>query len=140
MSRILAVDYGTKRLGLALSDPSQILASPLPFLLTLKTMEQTADAVLTLAAHHQAALILLGYPLHLSGNRSFLSDEVLHFQSAIAQKSSIATRLWDERLTTAEAEKTLRLGGVRRKQRSQVTDSLAAVLLLQSYLDSQKQI
>jgi putative Holliday junction resolvase len=140
MSRILAVDYGLKRLGLALSDENQILASPLQVLLASKTLQQTAEALVKIAEGHKASKILMGNPLHLSGKKSFLSDEVALFIQMLKQLTSLPIILWDERLTSAEAERTLKLGGVNRKKRTAVVDCLAAVILLQSYLDSQKQI
>lgn len=139
MSRVLAVDFGLKRIGLALSDENRILASPLEMLPTAKTSEQTAKNLIVKATEHQAAEILIGNPLHLSGKSSFLADEVQHFISVLKTLTDLPIILWDERLTSMQAEKTLKMGGVNRKKRTKLVDSLSAVILLQSYLDSQKE-
>jgi len=136
MGRILAIDYGLKRLGLALSDENRILASALPTLQAGKNTAETAELILAIAKKHQATEIILGRPLHLSGRTSFLTDEVTHFMTVLSEKTTLPIHLWDERLTSAEAERTLKLGGVNRKKRAQFTDALAAVILLQSYLDA----
>ncbi|MBS0624387.1 MAG: Holliday junction resolvase RuvX [Verrucomicrobia bacterium] len=136
MTRILAVDYGLKRLGLALSDERRILATALETLLVGKNTEETARLLIEKARQCQACEIVIGLPLHLSGRTSFLADEVKHFVSILSNLTSLPIHLWDERLTSAEAERTLKLGGVNRKKRSGLVDSLSAVILLQSYLDA----
>lgn len=137
MGRLLAVDYGLKRLGLALSDERKILASALPTLQAGKTSQETAQLIVACATKHGVEKIIVGHPLHLSGRSSFLTDEVTHFVSLLSTFTSLPIVLWDERLTSVQADRTLQLGGMNRKKRAALVDSLSAIILLQSYLDCQ---
>ncbi len=134
--RILAMDYGRARIGLALSDERRIIASPLPFLLTRKNLEDTAVYIAEeLAKHLPLSTIVMGLPLHLSGKESPMSEEVRTFASRLETLSKIPIVLWDERLSTAQVEKELKNALLSRKKRAPLIDSLTATLLLQTYLD-----
>lgn len=136
--RILGIDYGMARLGLALSDERCIVALPHKVLPAGRT---SAGSVLNLKAEIAALSsplieIVIGLPLQMDGRKGLLADEVQHFAELLRAALPILIILWDERLTTVQAERSLREGGtLSRKKRSQRVDSVAAVLMLQSYLD-----
>lgn len=136
MARIAGIDYGTVRLGIALSDENQIIASPHGVLQAKKRSEETADALLAFLAPHQPSAIVIGLPNKLSGKSSFMADEVAHFAALLEKKTTIPIILWDERLTSVQAERSLKEAGMNRKKRSKLVDAVAAVIMLQSYLDS----
>ena len=139
--RLIGVDYGMSRLGLALSDERQIIATPFQTLQADKKAEQTVAkfiAVLTeLQRTHKCEIeeIIVGMPLMMSGRTGFLADEVKHFVELLSQATSIPIRTWDERLTTVQAERSLRESQMTRKKRSKVVDVVSAAIILQSYLD-----
>lgn len=134
--RVLGIDFGKARLGIALSDPMQMLASPLPFLPAAKSLDATVQALLALiAAKGPIVKIIVGLPLHLSGNESPMSILTRTFAEKLEDAAQIPVVLWDERLTTAQAEKSLKSMGKNRKKRAALKDSESAAILLQSYLD-----
>ena len=137
--RILAVDPGSKRIGLALSDPTGTIANPL---MVLKHVSRLVDAaaVAELAVSREAGLIVVGRSLADDGEPSFEGRRSLRFAEALKSQSSLPVELWDESFTTRDA-RTARLEmGASRKNRSGHLDDLAATLLLQSYLDSNPRI
>ncbi|MCH9609924.1 MAG: putative pre-16S rRNA nuclease [Chlamydiales bacterium] len=134
MGRVASIDFGLKRLGVALSDPNKILATALGTVIAGKNSEETAQKLLDFLKPHDIETIIFGNPLHMNGKVSFLADEVQHFISLFEKKTSIPIRLWDERLTSLQAERTMKSAGMTRKKRAKVVDSLSAVILLQSYL------
>jgi putative Holliday junction resolvase len=139
--RIAALDYGLARIGIAISDESRIIAMPLITITTEKKLENTAAKVIReLAAHEKAYSytleeILVGMPLLLNGKKGLLADEVNSFLEALSKATTVPISVWDERLTSVQAERSLREGTMTRKQRSKHVDTVAAVILLQSYLD-----
>lgn len=139
--RIVGIDWGVKRIGVALSDESRMIATPLPTLLGEKKAADTAKKVLdALLAHakegrYEIEKIVIGMPFMLSGKKGLLADEVTHFADLLKTHTEIPIVLWDERLTTSMAEKSLKESSLSRKRRSKVVDSVAAILILQSYLD-----
>lgn len=141
LKRIVGLDYGMARIGVALSDPQKIIATPLMIIKAEKRSEKTATKVLReLLAHSEAngytiEEIVIGLPLLLSGKTGLLADEVHHFVELFTKLTSIPIVKWDERLTTVQAERSLRESSMTRKQRSKVVDTVAAVILLQNYLD-----
>lgn len=141
-SRIAAIDYGMARIGLALSDERKIIASPLVTVAAAKRMEQRVDQVLRVLTQHQEANryhleeIVVGLPLLMSGKAGLLADEVNHFVEQLRKVTTIPVILWDERLTTVQAERSLREGGMTRKKRTKFVDTVSAAILLQSYLDN----
>ena len=141
-SRILAIDFGMARLGLALSDERHIIASRLATFPASKKLEKTAEELAAFLQKHQneqsytLETIVIGMPLMLSGKNSVLSNEVTLFAKLLGEKLSIPIVTWDERLTTVQAERSLKEGGhLSRKQRARIVDEVSAVLLLQSFLD-----
>jgi putative holliday junction resolvase len=133
--RILALDVGKKRIGLALSDPMGITAQGLPNL--VRTNKRTDLAELArLAAEHEVTLFLIGNPLNMRGDEGRQAQWVRELADALSARTGVAVRLWDERLTTVEAGRVLRSSGIGIEKRARAIDRLSAVILLQSYLDS----
>lgn len=133
--RVLAVDLGKKRIGLALSDPLGITAQGLP------TLERTnirddLDAMDAIAKNREVTLILMGQPLHMSGREGRQAAYVRDFAERLSDRTGIEVRFWDERLTTVEAQRVLKQSGISIEKRARAVDRLAAVILLESFLDS----
>jgi len=133
--RILALDVGKKRIGLALSDPLGITAQGLPTL-QRTTIREDLAALENLTREHQVKLILMGHPLHMSGRESTKSAYTRELAERLAARTGLEVRLWDERLTTVEAERVLKQSGISIEKRARAVDRLSAVILLGSYLDS----
>jgi putative Holliday junction resolvase len=134
-SRILALDLGKKRIGLAISDPLRITAQGLPNLLRTNKRSDLA-ALGELAQEREVGLILLGNPMNMSGREGRQSVWVREFASAIEKRLGLPVAFWDERLTSVEAGRVLRASGISIEKRAAAVDRLSAVILLQSYLDS----
>lgn len=138
--RIAGIDYGRKRIGVSLSDDTQTIALPLK---TLLVQGKTKDAVELLAKTLEGfALekVVIGNPLKMNGQTSLMADEVRHFADELEKIMSCPLVLWDERLSSLQAERSLREANLSRKQRTGIIDTAASVILLQSYLDCQKSI
>jgi putative Holliday junction resolvase len=139
--RTIALDYGLARIGVAVSDPTKTLASPWKNILASKKTPETVKSVIAeceaICAHHgcEIDLIVIGLPLMMSGKSGLSADEVKHFKAALEAAQSIPIVLWDERLTTVQAERSMREGAMSRKKRAQKIDSVAAIIILQNYLD-----
>lgn len=135
--RILCVDYGDARTGLAISDELEIIASPLETY-KMKSMRCAVDYVAKVAAGEGARLIVVGLPLNMDGSEGERASKTRAFGRVLERVSGIEVRYQDERLTSVEAEDILKQGGVRRERRKELVDSMAARLILQSYLDTNK--
>ncbi len=133
LGRVLALDLGARRVGLALSDELGITAQGLPTLERTNLREDLAR-VTSLAQERGVAMFLIGNPLNMSGSEGRQSAWVRQFAEKLESRSGLPVRLWDERLTTVEAERVLDQGGVSRDKRRMAVDRLAAVILLESYL------
>jgi putative Holliday junction resolvase len=133
--RILGIDYGRKRLGLALSDKDGILASPLPSY-SRHTSTQDIDFLKKLTSQQSVKRIVLGLPKNMDGSLGSMAKEVFTFAATLEEKVQIPTVTFDERLTSSEAERLLIQAGVSRYRRRTLRDSLAAVLILQGYLET----
>jgi len=138
MARVVGLDFGLARIGVSLSDNSKIIASILGKIQTKKQTAATIQDLLALLTPYkdEIELIVLGNPLHLNGKVGHMADEVAHFKSELEANGPYPVLLWDERLSTLQAERSLREGNVNRKKRAKVVDGVAAAILLQSYLDS----
>ena len=134
MGRILALDFGRRRIGLALSDELGLTAQGLPTQVR-KNRKADIEALAQLVRDREVARIVVGNPLHMSGDESRLSQEASAFADSLAYRCGVEVTLWDERLTTREASRVLRESGMGVEKRRQVVDRLSAVLILQSYLD-----
>lgn len=133
--RVLALDLGKKRIGLALSDPLGITAQGLPTL-QRTNIRQDLAAIAAIIAEREVTVILLGHPLHMSGVEGRQAAYVRAFGDRLGAHTGLEIRYWDERLTTVEAERVLRSSGIGLEKRKQAVDRLAAVILLESYLDN----
>jgi putative Holliday junction resolvase len=134
--RILAIDYGSMRIGLALSDPTGTLARPLPFL-PAKADGKLAREIAAFVGKEKIELILLGLPRHMNGSLGEAAALVQAFAAILGQATPIRIKLVDERLSTVQASRQLQEAGKNtRSQRGQI-DSEAAAVLLQGYLDMQ---
>ena len=132
--RILALDLGKKRIGLALSDPLGLTAQGLPTLQRVNIRTDLAELD-RLAAEHDVSLILLGLPLHMSGDEGRQALNAREFAGRLAERTGREVRLWDERLTTVEAQRVLKSSGISIAKRAQAVDQLSAQILLDSYLN-----
>ncbi len=134
MSRLLGIDYGTVRIGLALSDPTRTLASPLPFLEN-NSPQQVTQALSALIQTHQISALIIGLPRNMDGTYGPSAQKVRDFISQIQQDIPLPITPIDERLTTAQASKQLTGIGLNQKQLRKKVDSSSACLILQQYLD-----
>ncbi len=133
--RILALDHGTKRIGVAISDEMQMIALPLEFILA----EPFADFLLRLKEiirEKEVDQILVGLPRNMDGSYGPAALKVQEFVAVLKETIAIPIKLWDERLTSAQANRFLIQTEMRRDKRKQKVDETAAAILLQSYLDS----
>jgi putative Holliday junction resolvase len=143
VSRVLGVDLGARRIGLALSDPLGVLAGPLTVL--QRTGDPAADhaAILAAAVENEAVRIVVGLPLSLSTGRvgpaakATLAEVAELTERAAALDPPPVVETYDERLTTVTAQRSLATGGVRARDRRAVVDKVAAAVMLQSWLDAQ---
>ena len=124
MMRIMGLDYGTKTVGVAVSDPLGITAQ------AVETVTRKDENKL------QVEKIVLGFPKHMNNDIGERAEKALEFGEMLKRRTGIEIVMWDERLTTVEAERTLMESGVRRENRKQYVDQIAAVFILQGYLDS----
>jgi putative Holliday junction resolvase len=127
--RVLGVDHGTKRVGLAISDETGTVAQSIGY------VGSVAD-VLRVAAERGAGKIIVGVPRRLDNTESEQTKRALAFIAALRVATTLPVEGWDERLTTVQAERVLTEGNVRRAERKEKRDQIAAQLLLQSYLDA----
>ncbi len=132
--RILAIDPGTVRLGLALSDPSGKIAQPLS-VLARRSEAEVLKALTELVERHEVGLIVIGLPRLMNGRIDAAAQEAQAFGAHVAQATGRPVAYWDERLTSVAAERFLIEQGKRRSKRRQEIDRVAATLLLQGYLD-----
>jgi putative Holliday junction resolvase len=133
--RILALDLGKRRIGLAVSDELGWTAQGLETLQRTTVREDIA-ALAELAREKAVTLFLIGNPVHLSGREGRQSEMVKEFAGRLSRHTGTPVKFWDERLTTVEAQRVLRESGIGIEKRARAVDRLAAVILLESYLDS----
>jgi putative holliday junction resolvase len=133
--RILAIDYGSRRMGLAVSDSLGITAQGLD---TLERKNKRADfgRLERIIREYQIREIVLGNPLRMSGQEGAQSQKVAEFAEELRRRFELPVHLWDERLTSAEANRLLRENEVSLKRRNQAIDRMAAVLILQSFMQA----
>jgi putative Holliday junction resolvase len=133
--RVLALDFGKKRIGLAVSDPLGLTAQGLETLHRTRVRDDL-EALSRLVSDYRVSLILVGMPLHMSGAESRQSEYTREFSARLQQSTGVRVRYWDERWTSVQAGRVLRESGVSREKRAAAIDRLSAVILLESYLDS----
>ena len=135
-ARILAIDYGRERIGLAIADKLGLTASPLP-VLDRKNRRDDIRRLRNLLEEYQVELVLVGNPVHLSGRKSEIAEEVDRFARRIEKELKVDVELRDERLTSWEAAEMLKQIGASKRNNRQI-DSLAAAIVLREYLDAMR--
>lgn len=133
--RVLGLDHGTVRVGVAVSDPSGMIAQPLDYL-AAEPEEALLSRLVELIAEKQVELIVVGMPRNMDGSYGPAAQKVKGFVEKLRGATTVAIRTWDERLTSAQANRYLIDAQVRRKDRKEKVDKAAAAILLQSYLDA----
>jgi putative Holliday junction resolvase len=132
--RILGLDYGSRRIGVAISDELGMTAQGLATI-TRRNREQVLDAIASLVRAWSVEKIVVGYPLRLDGTEGIQCDKVKRFCRILQSRFALPVMSWDETLTTKEAEELLTAAHTRRKKRKELVDKVAACLILQGYLD-----
>jgi putative holliday junction resolvase len=135
-TRVLGIDVGSVRIGLAVSDETHTLASPLA---TLPNDPRTLWRRLAREMQErQVSRVVIGLPRRLDGSEGEAAGHARRFAAELERRAPIVVEFWDERFTTAAAERSLIEGGVRRRRRREVIDAVAAAVLLQSWLDARR--
>lgn len=132
--RALGVDVGSRRIGLALSDPGRRAAQPYR-VIERSVEERDVAAVLEVARAEGVGVVVVGLPLRLNGTRGTAAEAAEAFAERL-RDAGARVEMWDERLSTVEAERTLRAAGLRGRARRRVVDKVAAAVILQSFLDA----
>ena len=138
MMRIMGLDYGTKTVGVAVSDPLGITAQAVETV-TRKDenkLRKTLARIESLATEYGVEKFVIGFPKHMNNDIGERAQKSLEFRDMLVRRTGLEVIMWDERLTTVAAEQTLIESGVRRENRKQYVDKIAAVFILQGYLDS----
>ena len=138
--RLMGLDYGSKTVGVAVSDPLGLTAQGVETVWRKQEnkLRQTLARIEELISEYQVERIVLGYPKNMNNTIGERAVKSLEFKEKLEKRTGLPVVMWDERLTTAEAERTLMETGVRRENRKQYLDQMAAVLILQGYLDCLK--
>jgi len=136
--RILGLDLGARRMGWARSDEAGIFAHGVGFIES-KTEAENVVSVLGLIKEHKAEAVVVGHPLNMNGSGGKQAEAAKRFAERLGQAAGLPVILWDERMSTQEAERYLREGDMSRRKRKGRVDALAAQIILQSYMDAQKQ-
>ena len=135
--RIMGLDFGSKTTGVAVSDPLGITAQGIETI-TRKDenkLRQTCARIEELIREYEVGTVVLGYPKNMNNTLGERAEETKEFQAMLQRRTGLEVVLWDERLTTMESERILQEGGVRRENRKERIDWMAATLILQSYMD-----
>ena len=137
--KVLGLDLGTTTCGMAVSDPSEILATGVEtFRFEASNFELPLDYVKKFIDNNKIGLVVLGYPKNMDGSIGFQGQIVLDFKSRLEAMTQVTIVLWDERLTTRMVTQVMISGDMSRKKRKENVDRLAATVILQSYLDSRR--
>ncbi len=135
--RIMAVDFGDSRTGIAVCDKDEILASPLT-VITEYNFEKCAEKVAELSKKEKAEMIVVGLPKNMDGSSGERAEKCTEFARIVSEISGLPAELWDERRTTVAAHNYLNETNVRGKKRKAVVDAVAATIILESYLEYRK--
>lgn len=140
--RIMGLDYGTKTVGIAVSDPLGITAQPMETIerKSENKLRKTLARIEALVEEYGVEKFVLGFPKHMNNDIGERAEKALEFGEMLQRRTGLEVVMWDERLTTVEAERTLMETGIRREHRKQYVDQIAAVFILQGYLDSRSLI
>lgn len=138
LGRVMGIDYGDRRVGLALSDERRLIAQTLTTIQRTRGKDQDVARAIALLLHeHEVQHIVVGWPLRLNGREGIQTQKVERFIQHLSQVTSLPVCRWDERLTTTSAERALREGGVKGQRRRDKVDQVAAALILQGWLDAE---
>jgi putative Holliday junction resolvase len=135
--RVLGIDHGQARIGLALSDSMGLVASPFEVLERRRRLKQDLKIIAKLVEEHAVSAIVVGMPFEMSGEAGKKAKEVRQFIRNLANHVSVPIHEWDERLTTVAADRALDAMEVRGERRKELVDQMAAAVILQGYLDGQ---
>ena len=139
--RLVGIDLGEVRIGVAVSDPGQVIASPAETLHVPRGADAPAlDALAAAAARHEAVGLVVGYPRTLSGREGPAASRARRFADELRHRTGLPVLLWDERFTTVEAERVLLDADLSRADRKDTIDRVAASVLLQAVLEAQRRI
>ncbi len=133
--RILAIDHGTVRMGVAISDELGLMALPLEFI-SAEPLAPMLERIKTLIREKEVSLVLLGLPRNMDGTYGPAALKVQEFAAVLKDVIPVPIKTWDERLTSVQANKMLRQAGIKGKDQRQRVDASAAAILLQGYLDA----
>lgn len=139
MGRWLGIDFGSRRIGLALGDPRGRIASPAGMLHASGNASRDADAILARAAELHADGLVLGLPLNMNGSEGPQARRTRDLADRLRERGPLPVELWDERLSTFQADALLDASGVRPSRRRERRDQLAALVILQSFLDARRE-
>ena len=136
--RIMGLDYGSVTVGVAISDSMQLTAQPVEVIQrkSENKLRRTLARIEELVEEYEVGLIVLGLPKNMNNTLGERAEETKEFQAMLQRRTGLEVVLWDERLTTMESERILQEGGVRRENRKERIDWMAATLILQSYMDA----
>ena len=136
--RILGLDFGSRTVGVAVSDELLVTAQAVETIprKSQGKLRQTLARIDALIQEYQVDRIVLGFPKNMNNTQGERCEKTLEFQEMLKKRSGLSVELWDERLTTVEAERTLIENRVRREDRKKYIDKVAAVIILQGYLDA----
>ena len=137
LTRILAIDLGERRMGLALSDPLHITAQGLPTA-ERRNKREDLNFIKSLLKKYSAALIVLGHPINMDGSHGPKAEQAVRFAAALEKHTGVPVELWDERLTSVEANHLMRDAGLAHHERGRNVDQMAATLLLQNFLEAER--
>ena len=132
---IMSVDFGDSRTGIAVCGKSELIASPVT-VIHEKDFDKCIEKTAALAKEQRAEEIVVGYPKNMNNTEGERVQKTLEFKAMLERRTGLPVELWDERLTTVAADRVLMETGVRRENRKAVIDTIAAVFILQGYLDS----
>jgi putative Holliday junction resolvase len=135
--RVMGLDIGAKRIGIAISDPKKVTARPLTLLKRGEKGEEIEE-IIRFIKEYEVEKIVIGLPVSLNGKLGPQAKLIVDYANELKSRIDLPIKLWDERLTTAFAEKSLIMAKVKRSKRERMTDQVAAALILQNYLDAKR--
>lgn len=137
--RVMGIDYGEQRMGIALSDPTGYIAMPLRVIEVNGDKDRVLREIVSLCKENDVEKIIIGMPVNMNGSKGMMAIKVEEFVELLKPLVGMPVGVWDERLSTQAAERVLLDADMSRKRRKQVRDKLAAQLILQGYLDAQNE-
>ena len=137
--RIMGLDFGSKTVGVAISDPLFLTAQGIEIVRRKAPgkLRQTLARINELKEEYEVGKIVLGFPKNMNNTEGERCEKTLEFKEMLERRTGLEVVLWDERLTTVEADRTMMQVGIRRENRKEYVDELAAIFILQGYLDYQ---